>query len=217
MTINAPDELGGAVIPDAGDLRTGSLGVVRFDERPPTAWKNGQGSTREIARRLLGVVGPDFVWRISVAEMTQNADFSSFPGVERVMVLVRGDGLTIEVAGEQHRLQPFTPFAFDGEADSHALLADGPVQVLNVMTRSSRMSANVTVHDLSDGRPISIAGPTVAVLLSGSARAVATDGASATLGVHDALIPKQHVRSVAGSGLLAVVRMENFRVWRWNS
>ena len=60
-----------------------SIGIVRSGDREPTPWKNGQGATREIARRLLGVRGPHFVWRLSVSDIHADADFGAFPGVQR--------------------------------------------------------------------------------------------------------------------------------------
>ena len=191
-----------------------SVGLIRVEDRPATAWKNGQGSTREIARRLLGVKGPHFVWRISVAEVTQDADFSSFPGVRRWATLVSGDGVTLTVDGTDHVLKPLEPLGFDGAAETHATLTGGPVNILNVMTVQSRMSAQVRVVDLSSGRPLSIAGATALVQLSGRSTAYAADGASAELGPFDALGPRPRVRIVAGTGAVAVVRMENFRAWR---
>lgn len=191
-----------------------ALGVVRFGDRPATPWKNGQGSTREIARRLLGVKGPHFVWRLSVADIAKDADFSSFPGVERSATLIAGDGLVLDVAGTEHELRPLQPFSFDGKAETHARLENGPVSILNVMTVSNRMSARVRVVDLSDGRPLSIAGATVLVQLTGRADVYAADGSSAALGPLDALTPRPRVRLVAGSGTAAVVRMENFRAPR---
>lgn len=190
------------------------LGLVRFDERPATPWRNGQGATREIARRLLGVVGPDFVWRLSVAEVTRDADFSRFPGVQRTATLVEGEQVTLDVAGTRHVLRPHEPFSFDGGAETHAWLTGGPVRLLNVMTRSSRMSARVRMADLSGGRPIAVAGATVLVQLTGAATAYAADGASAALRPFDALIPRPRVRLLTGTGRVAVVRMENFRAWR---
>jgi hypothetical protein len=88
------------------------------------------------------------------------------------------------------------------------------VSILNVFTVASRMSAAVRVADLSDGRPVSIAGATVVVLLNGSAAVYASDGASANLAPLDALVPRPHVRLVSGTGMAAVVRMENYRAWR---
>ncbi len=194
-----------------------SLGLIRFDERPATAWKNGQGSTREITRRLLGVRGPHFVWRLSVADIAKDADFSTFPGVQRWATLLTtspGDGVVLDVAGVDTELVPLEPFAFDGSAETHARLTGGPVSILNVMTVQSRMSAQVRIVDLSSGRPLSIAGATALVQLSGRSVAHAAGGASAELGPLDALAPRPRVRILAGSGVVAVVRMENFRAWR---
>ena len=61
---------------------------------------------------------------------------------------------------------------------------------------------------------MSIAGATVLVLLSGTASVYAADGASANLTALDALVPRPRVRLVSGTGMAAVVRMENYRAWR---
>jgi uncharacterized protein len=191
-----------------------SLGIVRSGDREPTPWKNGQGATREIARRLLGVRGPHFVWRLSVSDIAKDADFGEFPGVLRSVTLIHGDGMILDVAGTEHEVAPFAPVTFDGEAEAHVRLTHGPVSVLNVLAVASRMSAAVRVVDLSDGRPLSIAGATALVLLNGTASVYAADGASGALAPLDALVPRPRVRLVSGSGMAAVVRMENFRAWR---
>ena len=191
-----------------------SLGIVRSGEREPTPWKNGQGATREIARRLLGVRGPHFVWRLSVSDIEKDADFGEFPGVQRSATLIHGDGMILDVAGTEHEVARFEPITFDGEAEAHVRLTHGPVSILNVLTVASRMSAAVRVADLSDGRPLSIAGATVLVLLNGTASVYAADGASGKLAPLDALVPRPRVRLVSGSGMAAVVRMENYRAWR---
>jgi environmental stress-induced protein Ves len=191
-----------------------SLGVVRSGDREPTPWKNGQGSTREIARRLLGVRGPHFVWRLSVSELVKDADFGRFSGVQRWATLVDGDGMLLDVAGTEHELQPFEPVAFDGAQEAHATLTHGPVSILNVFTVSSRMEATVRIADFSDGRPLSLAGATVLVQLTGQSSVYAADGSSAILSPLDALVPRARVRLVSGSGTAAVVRMENYRAWR---
>jgi environmental stress-induced protein Ves len=191
-----------------------SLGIVRSGDRAPTPWKNGQGATREIARRLLGVRGPHFVWRLSVSDLEKDADFAQFPGVQRSATLIHGDGMVLDVAGVEQEVAPFEPVTFDGSAEAHARLTHGAVSILNVFTVTTRMSSAVRVVDLSDGRPLSIAGATVLVLLSGTAAVYAADGASANLAPLDALVPRPRVRLVSGSGMAAVVRMENYRAWR---
>lgn len=54
----------------------------------PVPWKNGAGLTRPVGQSedALGMR-----WRVSVADLTQAADFSVFPGVDRVSVLVQAD------------------------------------------------------------------------------------------------------------------------------
>jgi environmental stress-induced protein Ves len=191
-----------------------SLGIVRSGDRDPVPWKNGQGATREIARRLLGIRGPHFVWRLSVSDLEKDADFGQFPGVQRSATLVRGEGLELDVAGRTQTLGLFDSATFDGSLEAHARLTHGPVSILNVFTVANRMGAAVRVADLSDGRPLSIAGATVMVLLDGTASVYAADGASANLAALDALVPRPRVRLVSGTGNAAVVRMENYRAWR---
>ena len=192
---------------------TDKLGVVRFADREPTSWKNGHGSTRELAKRLLGGTGPDFVWRLSIAEVTEDAAFSTFPGVERTATLIWGRGMELEVDGTTTVLEPFTPFAFPGGAETFARPTGGPARLLNVMTTSNRMSAGVEVHDLAAGGPVSVAGATTFVQLTGEGVATATDGSTAVLAPLDVLVPRQRVRLVHGTGLAAVVRMTNYRTY----
>ena len=191
-----------------------SLGIVRSGDRDPVPWKNGQGATREIARRLLGVRGPGFVWRISVSDITQDAELATFAGVDRSATLVHGDGLALDVAGEPHTLEPFATVRFDATGETHARLTHGPVSILTVMAARNRMSARVEVVDLSTERALSIAGSTVVVLLSGEASVYAADGASGALAPLDALVARPRVRLVSGTGKAAAVRMENYRAWR---
>ncbi|MEO3937144.1 HutD family protein [Dermatophilaceae bacterium Soc4.6] len=191
---------------------TDRLGLVRFSDRPAVPWRNGRGSTRELAKRLLGVVGPDFVWRISVAEVTEDAEFSTFPGVERTIVPIWGQGVGVDVDGAHSQVGLFETFAFSGEAQTCAQPLGGPSRVLNVMTKRSRMVANVKVVDLGAGS-VSIAGATSLVQLTGWATVTESRGESATLDPLDALVPRQRVRVVHGTGLAAVVAMTNYRAF----
>ena len=72
------------------------------------------GRDREIARRLLGVRGPHFVWRLSVSDIEKDADFGEFPGVQRSATLIHGDGMILDVAGTEQEVTPFEPVTFDG-------------------------------------------------------------------------------------------------------
>jgi uncharacterized protein len=188
--------------------------MVRSGDRTPVPWKNGQGSTREIARRLLGIRGPRFVWRVSISDLVRDADLATFPGVERSVTVVAGEGAGLVLPGAEHHLVPNLPFRFDGEAQAHVRLPHGPVSILNVLTVTNRMSAEVRIHNLSTDVPLTIAGTTLVVLLSGAASVYAADGAHGDLAPLDALVARPRVRVVSGSGRVAVVRMVNYQAWR---
>ena len=113
----------------------------------PTPWKNGGGSTREIVCRPSGAGMDAFDWRVSMATIAQSGPFSVFAGVDRVILLLDGDGVHLQSAGGMdHRLdQTLQPFAFSGDEVLDCTLLGGPSLDLNVMTRRRALRAAVTV------------------------------------------------------------------------
>jgi environmental stress-induced protein Ves len=122
-----------------------------FDLRDlaPQRWKNGAGITREVAVSPPGAPPDAFDWRVSVAEVEQDAPFSVFPGIDRCIVLLRGAGMLLRGAeGELvHRLdRRHEPFHFSGDLPLDATLLAGPSSDFNVMTRRGRCRAEVTPY-----------------------------------------------------------------------
>jgi environmental stress-induced protein Ves len=113
----------------------------------PTPWKNGGGSTREIVCRPRGAGMDAFDWRVSIATIAKSGPFSVFAGVDRVILLLDGDGVHLQSAGGiDHRLdKALQPFAFSGDEALDCTLLGGPSQDFNVMTRRSALRAEVTV------------------------------------------------------------------------
>jgi len=185
------------------------LGVVRFTELTAVPWRNGGGVTREVVSA--GGSGPQgFDWRISIAEVNEPGPFSAFPGVDRIITVVEGEGMDLVIDGVEHALGLHELLRFDGASRSSCTRLAGPVRDLNVMTRSDRLSATVAIRDLSETRPIAVDGGQVLVLLTGSAVVVGADGSRAELHLLDAVCPRgEHVRLVEGSGRAAVVRIES--------
>ncbi|MFI1585371.1 HutD family protein [Embleya sp. NPDC020630] len=148
---------------------------------PVGPWRNGGGDTREIACE--GSAGPggdsaDFGWRASIATIAADGPFSPFPGVDRTITLLAGDGVHLIADGGDapgtppldHRLdRPGVPFAFSGDLALRArLLGDGDrgaVRVLNIMIRRGRWTADVRRIDAPVPLPAGHAG--VLYLLSG--------------------------------------------------
>lgn len=124
----------------------------RFDLRtlPPQRWKNGAGTTREIAVEPAGAGTDGFDWRLSIAEVEHDAPFSAFPGVDRCIVLLGGAGMALqpEDGTAAHALRPLQPWTFPGERAIEARLTAGPCSDFNVMTRRGRWRADVrALHD----------------------------------------------------------------------
>jgi environmental stress-induced protein Ves len=105
-------------------------------------WRNGLGWTREILR-----VPDTGEWqvRLSIAEIEQDAAFSAFPGIERELVLLRGQGLRLRFAdGAVHTLlPPHDRVRFAGEAEIHGELVDGITHDFNLMWRRDALEAEL--------------------------------------------------------------------------
>lgn len=111
---------------------------------PVSRWRNGGGETREIVS-----FPPDraeFSWRISIATIAADGAFSRFPGIDRVITLLEGEGVELN-AGSRYTqlLRPRQPFIFAGEDEIEARLTGGVSTDFNVMTRRDTHLAEVRV------------------------------------------------------------------------
>ena len=105
-------------------------------------WKNGAGWTREILR---WPQAGEWNWRLSIAEIEQDAPFSPFPGIDRELVLLSGNGLRLRFddgrAVELH--PPHERLRFAGEEGVRGELLDGPTQDFNLMWRRAAVAAEL--------------------------------------------------------------------------
>jgi uncharacterized protein len=120
-------------------------------------WKNGQGTTREIAREPAPGpdAGTDFLWRISIAEVAQSGEFSLFPGYDRTITLIEGAGMRLAFAEAPEKTidRPFEPFDFSGDGACYCTLLGGPVRDFNLMVDRRRAWRKTEAVRLS-GHPL---------------------------------------------------------------
>src|SRR5262245_22091782 len=64
--------------------------ILRRQEYLRMPWRNGGGTTYEIAREP--VEGEEFDWRLSLALIERSGPFSNFAGYQRAISLVNGAG-----------------------------------------------------------------------------------------------------------------------------
>jgi len=116
--------------------------VIPANEYQRVRWKNGLGWTREIVR-VPDV--DDWDWRLSIAEIERDAEFSAFPGIDRELVLLSGNGLRIVFDdGDTHTLlPPHDQLRFAGERKARGELVDGSTHDFNLMWRRERLDARL--------------------------------------------------------------------------
>jgi environmental stress-induced protein Ves len=165
------------------------LKIVRASDCPTTLWKNGGGSTTEIAVEPPGASFDTFDWRISVAQVASDGSFSNFPGIDRTLAVVRGSGLVLMIGNNAPvTVEPGSdPIRFPGDIATSARLIAGEITDLNVMTRRGRFSHRLL--RVCEPTSCDFDGHDVAVVLSLDDRAtVASKRDVATLGHGDAAI-----------------------------
>ncbi|MDP3854610.1 HutD family protein [Phenylobacterium sp.] len=130
-----------------------SVQVLRAADRIATPWKNGGGVTRELAVSPPDADMETFDWRISVADVTQGGPFSAFPGIDRVLTVIEGAGLSLSIDGRAAVMLDAAspPLPFPGEARCEASLRLGAISDLNVMVRRGAWRAHVRRRSLDAG------------------------------------------------------------------
>ncbi|MGN6578995.1 MAG: HutD/Ves family protein [Bordetella sp.] len=126
------------------------MSIQRFDRATLAAspWKNGGGTTREIASWPPGAGMDDFQWRLSIATIGANGPFSAFPGVDRIITLLDGPGVRLVTNDGtiDHVLnRPLEPFSFPGEAAVYSTVLGDACSDFNVMTRRTQLRAQLRV------------------------------------------------------------------------
>jgi environmental stress-induced protein Ves len=116
--------------------------IIRSNTYQRERWRNGHGWTREIAR---DPAEAPWNWRLSIAEIEEDAPFSRFDGVDRELVLLSGNGLALHFDDgvEQVLSPPHDRVRFAGERAVDGRLVDGPTQDFNLMWRRDAIDARL--------------------------------------------------------------------------
>lgn len=179
-----------------------------------TPWRNGNGRTTEIA-----ISPPDasldggFDWRLSVAEVTADGPFSSFPGYDRSLTLLSGGGILLD-AGEEGDIElrePFKPVRFRGEWQVEGRLLGVAARDLNLISKRETTAGRVGFLTI-EGVPLqseSDAETLVLYLAEGGPVEVAWDGGTerTTLKNEEALVLERtgggHALNLVSQGTVA--------------
>lgn len=121
-------------------------------------WKNGLGWTTEI------VVRPsegELDFRVSLAEVDTDCEFSRLPGIDRSILVLSGEGMVLEIEGDPPVALRVgdEALAFSGDRATRCRLLGGPTRDFNVMTRHERWTHALERHHLTGSGSGSLALP----------------------------------------------------------
>ena len=182
--------------------------IIRYAELKAAPWRNGGGVTREVLSSPADG-SENWDWRLSLADVAKAGDFSPFPGMQRLLTVVEGDLLLLEVDGTEHGLEKYRPFRFDGRAATSAKLPTGDVRDLNVITRDGAFKAYTSIIELSKKRAQPLWEGQFGVLLQGQATVADQAHAPEPLARYDTVVGSgSETPEVLGRGFLAVVSID---------
>ncbi|AYG60975.1 HutD/Ves family protein [Rhizobium jaguaris] len=183
--------------------------LLRASDHKRMPWKNGGGETVEIAVSPEGAGLAEFDWRVSMATVATDGPFSVFPGIDRTLSILDGEGMTLFIEGHRpvRLVQESDPLSFPADAPTSATLIDGKITDLNVMTQRGRFTHSVQRVSVDGNSEVELKGGTSLVLCHRGD--VEIDGAALAAG--DCLLVSNEVatrRSISGKAQLFCIAVE---------
>ncbi|RWY73857.1 HutD family protein [Rhizobium leguminosarum] len=164
--------------------------ILRAGDHKRMPWKNGKGETVEIAVFPPGASINDFDWRISMATVAEDGPFSIFPGIDRTLAILDGNGMVLDVAGSKPVVLTMAsdPLAFPADIPVAARLEDGAITDLNVMTRRNGLTHTLIRIDVDGGKSVPLSPSTCLLLCHFGALSFRRGGETGALAAGDALL-----------------------------
>ena len=178
----------------------------------------GHANGNEQVRALAEGSAYDWDWRLSIAEVEHDCPFSAFPGCDRVLLLLSGNGMELEFDdGEASTIAPpHGRVAFAGERGLQCRLLDGPTTDFNAIVRRDRCTMQVYHRPLVGSMVFfAEAGVLWAIHLIAGRATIKSAGESATLDAGDTAlletgVTDASVRSILdGGGDAVLVRIQH--------
>ena len=131
--------------------------ILRHEDYKVMPWKNGGGVTTEIwiSPPGSGLSGAPFDWRVSIADVASDGPFSKFPGYDRHIMLLDGQGMRLETENDGViELALYRPAAFSGDWAVTGKLTDGPVRDFNLMVSRHKGGGSLNCQRLTAPLPL---------------------------------------------------------------
>ena len=153
-------------------------------------WKNGKGETVEIAVFPPSASIDGFDWRISMATVAEDGPFSIFPGIDRTLAVLEGNGMVLAIDGRAPALltTQSAPLSFPADIPVTATLDHGAITDLNVMTRRAGLTHSLARIDVDGATRLPLPSPTCLFLCHRGIVSFRRSGETGTLAAGDTLL-----------------------------
>ena len=174
-------------------------------------WKNGLGSTLEIATDA-AQPGGAWTWRLSFADVPARAAFSHFPGIDRHIAVLDGAGMTLEHAGRRIRVpREGEAYPFAGEDDVVGEPDGAGVRDANLMVDRSRWRGSLEIVRLDGLRELTTTSELSLIHLAHAHESAecSVEGESLVLAADSTLLCSDRATIRAAHGTLVIARIES--------
>jgi environmental stress-induced protein Ves len=182
-----------------------SAKILRAASRSSTRWLNGRGETSELARHPR-VTPANWWWRVSVATIAEDSQFSAFPGCDRVLMPLNGD-VRLVTNGTQQEVSTFGTVCFRGEDAVQAVQVTQLTTALNVIVSRAWGTADMKIRTARGSR-IAPGPRQIVFVIALSSSVVTSAGALSYL---DAATVETDDELVVDQGLVAEIRLTGFQ------
>ncbi|GAA5096473.1 HutD/Ves family protein [Wohlfahrtiimonas larvae] len=125
---------------------------ITFKNLAEMPWKNGQGTTRQIAIHPKDADISNFQWRISAATVNAIGPFSNFDHVTRSLALLTGESITLDIEGKVVPLhRNGQPVSFSGSVPTAMIECPTPALDFGVMTNDHFVQHSLNQSHFADG------------------------------------------------------------------
>jgi len=127
------------------------LTVISPEKFKTVPWKNGLGETIEVAINEGGTI-EDFEWRLSMASVIEDGQFSNFNGYTRNLILIDGEGISLQ--HNDNKIDKLTSLldiaTFDGGNKTVGNLHSGDITDFNIITKTETTKVKVVAEHKLD-------------------------------------------------------------------
>lgn len=180
--------------------------LLPASKRVVRPWKNGGGTTQDIALFPSDSGLDDFGWRLSIATVESDGVFSHFAGVDRHLAILEG-ALTLELEDRPAVIitADDAPIAFPGDRVAYGRVVQGPIRDLNLMVRRAAYRGSLRRASRIDA----IADAQTTVLIATTRVRVEIDGTAYQLAPLDALLVTPGSRIRGGDPMIVAEIVAN--------